>query len=63
MGVVRLAFVKTLGPGKELEMGKQEIRRTSGRGKVFDSVLDTIGDTPVHQRLTETLFHIQEIKI
>ena len=28
-------------------MGKQEIRRTSGRGKVFDSVLDTIGDTPV----------------
>ena len=24
-----------------------EIRKTSGRGKLFDSVLDTIGDTPV----------------
>ncbi|KCV81228.1 cysteine synthase A [Actibacterium atlanticum] len=27
-------------------MANSEIRRTSGRGRLFDSVLDTIGDTP-----------------
>ena len=28
-------------------MGQNGIRSTSGRGRRFDSVLDTIGDTPV----------------
>ncbi len=28
-------------------MAENEIRRTEGRGRLFDSVLDTIGDTPV----------------
>ena len=28
-------------------MAENGIRRTEGRGRLFDSVLDTIGDTPV----------------
>lgn len=28
-------------------MAEQSIRRTKGRGRLFDSILDTVGDTPV----------------
>ena len=28
-------------------MDAQTIRRTTGRGRLFDSILDTVGDTPV----------------
>ena len=28
-------------------MNAQTIRRTTGRGRLFDSILDTVGDTPV----------------
>lgn len=28
-------------------MAEQSVRRTKGRGRLFDSILDTVGDTPV----------------
>lgn len=42
---IALAFVRNRT--SEVIMDTQRIRTTRGRGKLYDSVLDTVGDTPV----------------